>query len=226
MISQEEIIEFFEYKNNGLYWKKKTSNKSRISIGTRIGSICHQYRSVEFKGKRYLEHRLIWLLFYGYLPKEIDHINGIKDDNRIENLREVTHLQNQQNRKKIKQFTSKFKGVSWQKQTKKWRALIYNKGIQIYLGLFDSEIKAAKAYNDKAIELFGEFANLNIMESIMEEDIYLLGKPLKGGIGGDVAAWIYKSNISVDWDKILKEAAKKEPKINPLKIKYKEDKDV
>ena len=58
---------------------------------------------------------------------------------------------------------------------------------------------------------------------VFEEDTYVLGKPVEGGIGGGAAAWIYKSNIEVDWDKILKEAAKPEPKINPLKIKYEKD---
>lgn len=71
-----------------------------------------------------------------------------------------------------------------------------------------------------------KFPGKSVMEPIAEEIYDVFGKPLEGGIGGGGAAWIYKSNISVDWNKILKKASKPEPKINPLKIKYKEDEDV
>jgi hypothetical protein len=95
----------------------------------------------------------------------VDHINGNGLDNRRANLRPATKLQNAWNRKKIRgNFTSRFKGVSWFKRNSKWRAKITYKGKRIFLGYFDDEEAAARAYDAKARELFGEFAWLNLPE--------------------------------------------------------------
>lgn len=91
---------------------------------------------------------------------EIDHINHNGLDNKKSNLRICTRSQNQPNQK-AKKHSSKYKGVSWHKASKKWQAMIVYNNRQIYIGLFDSEIEAAKAYDKKALELFGEFACLN-----------------------------------------------------------------
>jgi hypothetical protein len=91
----------------------------------------------------------------------VDHKNRNGLDNRKSNLRLCTHFQNQQNRRPSLNGKSKYKGVCWSKRHKKFRARItYNKK-SFHLGLFDSEIDAAKAYDKKARELFGEFAYLN-----------------------------------------------------------------
>ena len=92
--------------------------------------------------------------------KDTDHINGNGLDNRRVNLRPCTPSQNQHNRRSFC-GTSKYKGVSWHKRDKKWQAYIRLNGKLIHLGLFDSEIEAARAYDIKAKELFGEFAHLN-----------------------------------------------------------------
>ena len=89
-----------------------------------------------------------------------DHINGNGFDNRRVNLRRCTRSQNQHNMHSI-WGTSKYKGVSWHKAGKKWQARICVDGKRIHLGLFDSEIEAARIYNQKARELFGEFAKPN-----------------------------------------------------------------
>lgn len=86
----------------------------------------------------------------------IDHINGNALDNRKINLRLATNSQNQANRES-RVGSSQFKGVWWVKGRNKWRA--YVKGV--HLGLFDSELEAAEAYNKKAVEIYGEFAKLN-----------------------------------------------------------------
>jgi hypothetical protein len=94
--------------------------------------------------------------------KEIDHINGNGLDNRKINLRVCTHAQNMKNRKKRSSPTSStYKGVSWHKREGKWIARIYSDGICYYLGYYDDEVKAARAYNDRARELHGEFCSLN-----------------------------------------------------------------
>ena len=104
-------------------------------------------------------HRLIMNAEKGV---EIDHINRSKLDNRKENLRIVNHSQNSKNLSKTKsKTTSNFKGVSWYKKRQKWRAYIVLNNKQTHLGYFDSEYEAALKYNQKAQELFGEYANLN-----------------------------------------------------------------
>ncbi len=95
--------------------------------------------------------------------KTVDHINGEKLDNRRENLRICTALQNSYNHSVNKNNTSGFKGVGWHNQMKKWRAYIDFNNHNRHLGLFNNKIDAALAYNKAAIELFGEFAKLNIL---------------------------------------------------------------
>lgn len=99
------------------------------------------------------------------IPKglEVDHINNNRLDNQKSNLRIVTRSQNMMNKSVYKNSTSKFKGVSWNKNTNKWRSVIGLNGKYYHLGVFENEFEAAKAYNKKAIELFKEFANLNII---------------------------------------------------------------
>ena len=95
----------------------------------------------------------------------VDHISGDTLDNRKSNLRKCSPAGNQRNRVLIsKNNTSGFKGVIWHKQAKKWRAQIYVNSKPVYIGYYESKSEAAKAYNEKAIELFGEYARLNILE--------------------------------------------------------------
>jgi hypothetical protein len=92
----------------------------------------------------------------------VDHINHNGLDNRRANLRLATAEQNSWNRRKNPgNFTSKYKGVSWNKLARKWQARIAHKQKWIVIGFFDDEQSAAKAYDKKAAELFGEFACLN-----------------------------------------------------------------
>jgi len=96
------------------------------------------------------------------IPKglQIDHQNHNGLDNRKSNLRICTNAQNQYNQK-LRQGSSKYKGVYLDKQREKWKAQIQLNNKQIHIGRFLDEIDAAKAYDKKAIELFGKFACLN-----------------------------------------------------------------
>ena len=91
---------------------------------------------------------------------EVDHIDGNGLNNQKSNLRIVTTSQNQMNRKK-QNGSSIYKGVYFDNNANKWCAQIYVNKKRIYLGLFINEKDAAIVYNEKAKELFGEFANLN-----------------------------------------------------------------
>lgn len=93
----------------------------------------------------------------------VDHIYGNTLDNRRLKLRIATKSQNAANRITHIKTTSKYKGVSWHKNRKKWQAYITKDYKTCYLGLHESEEKAATIYNEKAMELFGEFARLNII---------------------------------------------------------------
>ena len=96
------------------------------------------------------------------LPKsvQLDHINHNGLDNRKCNLRICNYAENQYNQKK-RGGTSEYKGVFWHKKDKRWYAQIHPDYTGIHLGSFQEEVDAAKAYDAKAIELYGEFAYLN-----------------------------------------------------------------
>lgn len=91
----------------------------------------------------------------------VDHINNIRYDNRISNLRIVSSTDNCHNRTKQKNTSSQYIGVSFRKPQQKWHSNISYNHKRYYLGSFENEVDAAIAYNDKAIELYGESANLN-----------------------------------------------------------------
>jgi hypothetical protein len=96
----------------------------------------------------------------------IDHKNNNTLDNRRANLRLATQSQNCCNRRKRRNTSSRFLGVSLDKCTGKWRAYINIKGKRIYLGWFDSEIDAASAYDRAAVKYHGEFAHLNFPQNV------------------------------------------------------------
>lgn len=96
-----------------------------------------------------------------YPPKEVDHKNHNTLDNRKQNLRKASHSQNQSNAGIRHNNTSGFKGVNWHKRYRKWDARISHKGRSIFIGSFISAKQAARAYDQKAKELNGEFAHLN-----------------------------------------------------------------
>jgi hypothetical protein len=101
----------------------------------------------------------------------VDHINHNGLDNRKENLRLCTVAQNSQNaRPRIRpNLTSRYKGVSFDKNRNRFKAYIQHKKIIYNLGRFEREVDAAKAYDKKARELFGEFAYLNFPDEVREE---------------------------------------------------------
>ena len=98
----------------------------------------------------------------GNPKKDIDHMNNNKLDNRKQNLRLCSPSQNGSNMKIPKSNKSGFKGVSWNKQHKKWSAYIYKNYKHIFIGSFEDKQEAALAYNKAATVYFGEFARINI----------------------------------------------------------------
>lgn len=101
---------------------------------------------------------------------EVDHKNRNRLDNRKQNLRIANDSQNAQNRPGNRNSTSRFKGVSWHKKTRKWIVEIKYPGGRRYLGTFEDEGEAASAYNAAACQLHGEFAYLNVLETAAKSD--------------------------------------------------------
>jgi hypothetical protein len=162
MITQEKLHEVFEYRDNGnLVWKVRLS--WRVQVGTIAGTVENNgYIRVTINGKPYRMHQLVFLYHNGYLTKgkEIDHIDGDRTNNRIENLREVTKAQNSFNRKYVDN-TSGFKGISWCNRRRKWVVQIMVDGRNKNLGRYDTIKEAIAVVIAGRNELHGEFARHN-----------------------------------------------------------------
>jgi hypothetical protein len=142
MITQDQVKDLFEYRDGDLYWKVQPAY--RIKIGSKAGTISSNgYWQTSIKHKKYSNHRLIFLMFYGYLPVEIDHIDNNPLNNRIENLREATRFENNYNIRKRADNTSGVKGVSWDKVRQKWRVQLCVEGKKKSFGYYHN-IKVAK----------------------------------------------------------------------------------
>lgn len=158
MLTQERLKELLELTDGGFIWKvaNSPSKKAGQIAG---GHLCQGYLRVKIDGKFYPAHRLVWLWHNGYFPDFIDHINGNRSDNRIENLRAATKRQNNSNVSWNRKNTSGFKGVVFDKASNKWKAQIAHNRKRYSLGRFDCAEDAHKAYCKKSDELFGEFSN-------------------------------------------------------------------
>jgi hypothetical protein len=116
------------------------------------------YRTICIDKCHYLAHRLAWFYMTGEWPSLIDHINGIPDDNRWQNLRLATSSQNCANRGRNRNNTSGFKGVSFYRRDRNWDVRIMADRKQIYLGRYGDVEQARQAYRRAAAEIFGPFA--------------------------------------------------------------------
>lgn len=136
-MTQEILHQYFNYdKNTGyLTWKVKYARK--IVVGARAGSISptHQHRVLRFMGELYAEHRVIWLYCNGVWPSgHIDHINHNEQDNRIENLRDVSQAENNMNNSKRRDNSSGIVGVWLNKlnSKKKYMSELHLQGKRVH----------------------------------------------------------------------------------------------
>ncbi len=133
------------------YYKEKIctlilSNKGYLRLGLRKDGI----------RKHYKVSQLVAMAFLGHIPNGhttvVDHINEDKLDNRLENLQLISHRENICRVPKAK-YSSKYKGVYWNKGCSKWLAHIRIDGLLVHLGCFENEEEAAQAYQDKLKEI-------------------------------------------------------------------------
>ena len=148
---QSYLLSIFDYDplSGNLVRKINTRGARKGDIAGNLRK--NGYIRVEINGKPYYSHRVIWVLHYGAIPDgmQIDHINGIRNDNTLSNLRLVKGAsENHQNRKMSVTNTTGFVGVFKEKATKNWRARIRVKGKRISLGSFPTPEEASAAYKE------------------------------------------------------------------------------
>lgn len=150
----EEYIKTFlryDHSTGVIYWTKFAPSSL---VGKEAGSLTpHGYREIKTKHFRAKSHRVAWFLYHGSWPLNyIDHINGIKDDNRIDNLRDISLSENQWNQSAPHKHNScGFLGV--EKAGDKWVARIQKHGKRKYLGRFETAELAHRAYIQEKIKV-------------------------------------------------------------------------
>ena len=163
-LTQERVQEVLGYNPNSGKFARRDHYKGLARSGKEPGTISqYGYRVIGVDWFKYLAHRLAWLHVHGCWPEnEIDHINGDRLDNRIDNLREATHAENGQNAKMWVTNTSGFKGVYYckgQRGYKQWKAEFSSNGKMIRVGYFKTKEEAGEAIKIARAEYHGEFAN-------------------------------------------------------------------
>jgi hypothetical protein len=148
------LKEMLDYnKETGIFtWKIDRNGAAKK--GRKAGCISSDgYIVLSLFNKQYKAHRIAWLFIYGNMPiNNIDHINGNKQDNRIDNLRDVTHIENSKNLSIDKRNKSGKTGVGWHSVSKKWIANISVNKKLIHLGYFNNLDDAIKVRTDAEIK--------------------------------------------------------------------------
>ena len=154
MITQDRLKELLEYDSNtgAFVWNKTNSNRAKKGSAAGYKDYCG-YTAIKVENKQMKAHRLAWLYVYGVMPTySIDHINGIRSDNRIENLRDVPHAANCEN-KRVAAKTNKIGLLGVCRKYTKWVAQIKHNKKKITIGYYKTPEEAHEAYLAKKREL-------------------------------------------------------------------------
>jgi hypothetical protein len=152
------LHELFEYRDGCLLWKNSLGNQ--VLAGDSLGTTrTDGYLQGRVNGKIHRVHRLIYLYHYGYIPQCIDHIDGNRSNNLIENLRSADRSQNNFNQRISSKNTSGVKGVHWNKAKQKWMASCKSYKKSKHFGYYPSLEEAKFAIESFRKIFHGEFAN-------------------------------------------------------------------
>lgn len=154
----------FDFLSQWKWVAANTNSKASTHFTNKFYAIA--WDKVNKSGKILRMSKMIWEQNFGVVEKGliIDHINSNALDNRKENLRLITKSINNFNKKKTtRPCSSIYKGVSFNIRVNKWEVKIYKGGKGYRCGFFHKEAEAAMVYNEQALKLFGEYANLNII---------------------------------------------------------------
>lgn len=160
-ISHAELIGLVDYDPLTGAFRARIHLSPKVRAGALLGCIdkSNGYRRIKILGVNYKASRLAWFYVHGEWPiAEIDHINLVRDDDRIDNLRSASRSQNEANKPKRAGNTSPLKGASFHRQTGRWQARIRIDGKNRHLGLFDTDVECHAAYCEAATNLYGQFA--------------------------------------------------------------------
>lgn len=156
----EWLKEIIDYQDGVLSFRK---SRGGISAGSPLGyESPNGYLHVRLLGILYPVHRVVWKLHHGTDPEFIDHADGDKKNNSIDNLREVTRTQNNRNASLSKANTTGFTGVCYAKREGMYRAEIYAEGKRTSLGYHEDIKDAVFAYNEACEKLHGEYGKRKI----------------------------------------------------------------
>ena len=157
-ITQSLLHELFDYIDGNLIWKVDKSRQ--VKVGDIAGHLdTFGYICVGIDNKLYKAHRLIYLYHNGYLPPCLDHIDGNKSNNKIDNLRSASTSQNQMNIRLSTKNTSGTKGVTWNKKSKKWLVRVRAESKEHCFGYFDDKELAKSVAIDATNKIHKEFSS-------------------------------------------------------------------
>ena len=164
--SQEYLQELFDYdETTGKLIRKKAAASTHVGqseslvMNLEVTATRRSYKRTSVDGTAFMEHRLIYKMITGVDPlwKRVDHVDGDRGNNRIENLRLASASENACNRQ-LRNNSSGVTGVYLIKTTGKWQARIKVDGSNISLGVFDCREEAVKARHDAEDQYYGEFS--------------------------------------------------------------------
>ena len=159
-ISQEYLHSILHYDPDTGVFTNKVHRSANSRAGDVAGSMAGEgYLLIGINKRRYLAHRLAWFYIHGVWPDNmIDHIDGVRHNNALNNLRQATNAENLRNQPKQAHNTSGYKGVTWKADRQKYRAYTKSATKQVHLGYFDTAEEAHAAYCKAIRKYHGEFS--------------------------------------------------------------------